>query len=198
MDFEDYRTIFIIGTLICVLLAATPALSIIISLPKSREKFSEFWYLGPNHMAEDYPFNVTVDEQYNIYLDIVNHMGNSIYYAVYVKFRNETQLLPNATSSLPSPLPAVYEFRVLVQDGATWERPFLFSFSEISVLGDSCSVNKLVINNYLVNMNSSANWNAERNGFYFQLFFELWFYDAGLKSLHFHNRFVTLWLNMTG
>jgi len=198
MNFEDYRTIFIIGTLICVLLAATPALSIFISLPKSGEKFSEFWYLGPNHMAEDYPFNVTVDEQYNIYLDIVNHMGNSIYYAVYVKFRNETQLLPNATSSLPSPLPAVYEFRAFVQDGATWERPFLFSFSEISVLGDSCSVNKLVINNYLVNMNSSANWNAERNGFYFQLFFELWFYDVSLKSLHFHNRFVTLWLNMTG
>ncbi len=198
MNLGNYRTIFVVGTLICVLLAASPALSVIISLPKTGEKFSEFWYVGPTHMAYDLPFNVRSGEQHIIYLDIVNHMDNSIYYAVYVKLRNETQPLPNATMSLPSPLSPLYEFRTFLQDEASWETPFLFSFSEVSVSSDSCSVNKLAINNDLVNVNASANWNSERKGFYFQLFFELWFYDVSLKRLRFHKPFTTLWLNMTG
>ena len=204
MNLKDYRTIFIAITLIGVLLAASPALSVIISLPKTGEKFSEFWYVDQTHMIKELPFNIRNDTQYIIYLDIVNHMDYSIYYAVYVKLRNETQ--PPATRSLPSPLPPVYEFRTFLQDEATWETPFLFSFPEISISNGSCSVNKLMINNNLVSVDVSANWKemvvagAVLKGFYFQLFFELWFCDTSQSepTILYHNRFLSLKLNMTG
>ena len=41
-----------------VLLAVSPALSTSVSFPTGGERFSELWLLGPNHMADDYPFNV--------------------------------------------------------------------------------------------------------------------------------------------
>jgi hypothetical protein len=198
MNFEDYRTIFVVGILVCVLLAAAPALSVVISLPRTGEKFSELWILGPNHMAEDYPFNVQEGNQCSVYLGIGNHMASSVYYAVYVKFRNETEQLPNSTLSTPSSLPMLYEFRTFAQDGSTWERQVQFSFPEVLFADDSCSVKGLTINDYLVSVDSYASYNSERKGFYFQLFFELWLYDVSLKNLRFHDRFVGLWLNMTG
>ena len=57
MKFQDYRTVFQVGSLVLVLLAASPALNLM-SIPNSGERFSELWLLGPNQMAEDFPFNI--------------------------------------------------------------------------------------------------------------------------------------------
>jgi hypothetical protein len=194
---QDYRNLLLAASLIALLLAALPAVSVLVSFPKVGEMFSELWLLGPNHMAEDYPFNVKVGESYTVYLGVGNHMGGSMYYAVYVKFRNQTQALPNATASAPSSLPILYEIRAFIPDGGTWEKLVAFSVSEASQFETSSFVNRLVINDRGVWTNSSAVWDLERNGFYYQLFFELWIYDVVSQSLGFHNRFVGIWLNMT-
>lgn len=52
MTLEEYRTLFAIGSLVLILIAATPSLGLIISLPRDTERFSELWLLGPTHMAE--------------------------------------------------------------------------------------------------------------------------------------------------
>jgi hypothetical protein len=179
--------------LIALLLAALPAVSVLVTLPKTGEKFSELWLLGPGHMAEDYPLNITAGQPYTVYLGIGNHMGTSTYYTVYVKFRNQTQPLPNSTLSEPSSLPPSHEIRAFVQDGQTWERLITFSVW----YENSSFVNRLVINDRSVWTNSSAVWDPERDGFYYQLFLELWIYDTASKNSEFHNRFVTMWLNMT-
>jgi len=197
LRFQDYRTLFLGISLGFVLLAASPALSIVISFPSGEERFSELWLLGPNHMAEDYPFNVQVGEQYNVYLGLGNHMGGSMYYAVYVKFRNQTQPLPNAIMSLPSSLPSLYEFRAFVPDGGAWEKLVTFSVLEASLYENLSFVNRLVINDRGVRVSSSAIWDSENKGFYYQLFFELWLYDVTSQSFRFHNRLVGIWLNMT-
>ena len=93
MSLEDYRILFIVATLGLSLVAASPALSAVVPFSGGSERFSEFWLLGPWHMAEGYPFDVGVGEEYSVFVGVGNHMGCSEYYVVYVKFRNSTQPL---------------------------------------------------------------------------------------------------------
>ena len=197
--FQDYRNLLLAACLIALLLAALPAVSVLVTLPlpNTGERFSELWYVGPGHMAEGYPFNVAVGESYTVYLAVGNQMGDSTYYAVYIKFRNQTQPLPNATLSTPSPLPILHEIRAFVPDGHTWEKRITFSVLEASQNETSSFVNRLVINDRAVRTNTSAVWDSDRDGFYYQLFFELWIYDTVSRNLGYHNRCVWLWLNMT-
>lgn len=197
MKLEDYRTLFAAVSLALILLAAAPTLSMVIPIPKSTERFSELWVLGPNRMAEDYPFNVGGDETYHVFVGVGNHMGYSAYYLVYVKFRNQTQPLPDISNSKPSPLPPLYEFRAFVLDGATWEAPVTFAFSEVSRFENSSLVRRMSINDVAFPVDSPSTWDSENNGFYYQLFFELWLYDVASQGFEFHDRFVGIWLNMT-
>ena len=197
MNLEDHRTLFAATTLGLVLIAALPTVSMVVSIPSGAERFSELWVLGPTHMAEGYPFNVRVGEQYRLFVGVGNHLGCSAYYVVYVKFRNQTQPLPAALNAVPSPLPPLYEFRAFVVDGGTWEAQLTFIFLNVSRLGDSSFVGEMSINDVVISMDSSSGWDLENSGFYYQVFFELWLYDTSLQEFQYHNRFVGIWLNMT-
>ena len=197
MKIEDYKVVFASVGLIGVLLFASPTLGLVLRLP-SGEKFSELWVLGPGHMAEDYPFNVKAGEDYLVYVGVGNHMGSSAYYVVYVKFRNQTESLSNATAGTPSPLPPLFEFRLFIEDGKSWETPLRFSFSNVSFSENRSFVGSLMINGVTFNVDKSASWDVENNGYYYQLFMELWIYNVESSDFEFHNRFVGLWLNMTG
>jgi len=198
MNLEDSRTLLTTAGFVLMLVAASPILGMIIPFSGSSERFSELWVLGPNHMAEDYPFNVTIGEEKQIFVGVGNHMGLSAYYAVYVKLRNQTQTPPDSTTSTSSPVAPLYEFRTVIADGETWEVPVTFSFLEASRFEDSFAVNKISINDEAFVVDYSSTWDSENNGFFYQLFFELWIYDDASSSLRYHNRFVGIWLNMTG
>lgn len=198
MKFQDYRTLFQVACLGFVLLAASPALSLVVSFPSGGESFSELWLLGPNRMMEDYPFNVQTGESYNLFLGVGNHIGHSAYYLVYAKFRNQSQPLPNASSSEPNPLASVYEFQFFVADGETWESPLTFAFLKVSLQGDSLFVGGVAINGVPFSVGGFSLWDSENSGFYYQLFFELWLYNRTSQSFQYHDRFVGIWLNMTG
>ena len=197
LKLEDYRVVFVAAGLIGVLLFASPTVGLVLHLPGG-ERFSELWVLGPGHMAEDYPFNVTAGVSYLVYVGVGNHLGSSSYYLVYVKFRNQTEPLPNATAGTPSPLSPLYEYRVVVQDGKTWEAPLTFSFSRVSRFENKCLVEALTINDVMFAVDELAMWDVNGTGYYYQLFLELWIYSLESESFQFHNRFVSRWLNMTG
>jgi len=198
MSLEDYRTLFVVTILGLVLIAALPTVSMAVSIPSGAERFSELWVLGPTRMADGYPFTVRVGEQYRLFVGMGNHMGSSTYYVVYVKFRNQTQSLPDTLSAMPSPLPPLYDLRAFVGDGATWEAPLNFSFLEVSRFENSCLVGRMSINGVDFSVDCPSEWDSENGGFYYQLFFELWLYDTSLQRFQYHNRFVGIWLNMTG
>jgi len=198
MNLEEYRTVFTTGSLVLMLIAAAPALSLIIAFPGGSERFSELWLLGPNHLAEDYPFNVGVNETYSVFVGVGNHMGVSSYYLVYVKFRNQTQQLPNSTTSEPSPLPPLYEFRFVLSDGEVWEAPLTFAIENVLLQQNFSIVQNISINDISFQVNYTSTWDSDRNGFYYQMFFELWLYNMTSSSFQYHNRFVGIWLNMTG
>jgi len=195
MNLEDYQTVFTVTVLGLVLVSASPTISLY--LPSGGEPFSELWVLGPNRMAEDYPFNVTVGEECSVFVGVGCHMGGSTYYAVYVKFRNQTQPLPNATLSEPSPLEPLCKFQVSVADEMTWESQVNFTVLGVVRLGNSTFVRYLSINDVVFEVNSTATWDSEYRGFFYQVFFELWIYDTAVSSFQYHNRFVGLWLNVT-
>jgi hypothetical protein len=197
LKIEDYKVVFASVGLIGILLFASPTLGLVLRLPGG-EKFSELWVLGHGHMAEDYPFNVGADVNYLVYVGAGNHMGCSAYYVVYVKFRNQTESLPNATAGTPSPLSPLFEFRLFVEDGNSWEAPLRFSFSNVSFSENRSFVGSLMMNGVTFNVDKSASWDVENNGYYYQLFMELWIYNVEFQAFEFHNRFVGLWLNMTG
>jgi len=198
MNFEDYRTVFQVGSLVFVLLAASPALSLVVSFPRGGESFSELWLLGPNHMAEDYPFNVQAGEDYSLFLGVGNHLGHSAYYLVYAKFRNQTQPLPNASSSEPSSLSSLYTFEFFLADGDVWETPVIFQVLSASFQGNVVVVDRISVDDRAFQVGCSLTWDSENSGFYFQLFFELWLFNSTRSSFQFHDRFVGIWLNMTG
>jgi len=195
LKLDEFRILFVVAGLILILVAASPALSLV-SLPRSGERFSELWLLGPEHKAENYPFNVRNMTQYLIYVGVGNQLGELTCYAVYVKFRNQTQQLPNSTTSEPSPLPPLYEFRFFLSDGKLWEAPLTFAIEYVLLQQNFSIVQSVSINGMVFPVNCASTWDSDRNGFYYQVFFELWLYDD--KDFQCHNRFVGLWLNMTG
>ena len=197
MNLEEYRTVFATGSSVLILIAAAPTLSLIVPFLGGSERFSELWLLDSNHMAEDYPFNVHTGESYNVFLGVGNHLGYSAYYLVYAKFRNQTQPLPDVSNSKPSSLPQLYEFQFFVADGETWESPLTFAFQNVSLQGDSMFVGGVTINDVAFSVGSFSMWDSENNGFYYQLFFELWLYEMTSQSFQYHDRFVGIWLNMT-
>ena len=195
---EEYRSFFMTGSLILILIAAVPALGLFIRIPDGSEEFSEFWLLGPTREAEGYPFNVTVNELYFVYVGVANRLGRSAYYRVYVKLRNQTQPLPSASNSSPSMLPPLYEFDMFVRDDGVWEKPLNFTALEASAANDTMLLKSLKINGFVFQVDGFSLWDEESSGFYYQLFFELWLYNMTSSSFQYHNRFVGIWLNMTG
>ena len=193
----DCKVVFAAVGLVGVLLLASPSLGLVLHFPAG-EKFSELWVLGSGRKAENYPFNVTADVDYLVYLGVGNHMGSSAFYDVVVKFRNQSEPLPNATAGTPSPVAPLYTYRVFVEDSESWEAPLTFSFSYVSHGAGWCLVRSLAVNGVTFEVDKFTAWDAENNGFFYEVFAELWIYNVASNGIQFHNRFVGLWLNMTG
>ena len=198
MNLEEYRVLFLVVTLGLALVAASPVVGLVVPFGGGSERFSEFWLLGPDHMAEGYPFVVGVGEVYSVFVGVGNHMGGSEYYMVYVKFSNGTEFLPDIDGGVASVLSPLYEYRFFVVDGEVWESSVTFGFEGVVVEGEVLSVGDVVINGVSFPVGASAVWDSESGGYFFELFFELWRYDGELDSFRFDDRFVGLWLNMTG
>ena len=189
------RFIYLLSCIGLGLIILLPTVLAVISIPSS-EEFSELWLLGSNHMIGSGVLNISRNKPETVYLGVGNHMGESKYYVVYAKFRNQLELLPDVLSGLPSPLEPVFEYRVLLRNNETLEKTIGFSFEDVSFEPDSIRISKLIINGQTVIVDKIVPWDVENNGFYCQLFFELWIYDVGSSSFQFHNRSVWFWLNV--
>jgi uncharacterized membrane protein len=182
----------LIGVFVC----CVPTVMLFARLPPG-ETFSELYVLGPGHMAEGYPFNVTGGVNYLVYVGVGNHMGSAAYYLLQVKFRNQTEPLPNSTSAVPSDLVSLYTYRVLIEDNSSSEVPLSFLLSDVSFSDNESTVGNISINGVQSTINEHSSWDTNSTGYYYQIFVELWIYEAKSDAFVFHNRFVSLWLNMT-
>ncbi len=85
-----------------------------IATPKQDAKFTEFYLLGPNGKASDYPTNLSVGETGNVTVGIVNNEYANVNYKMVVKLNNQT----------------INEENITLSNGAKYEKPFTFELSE--------------------------------------------------------------------
>lgn len=84
--------------LIIALIIAVVATIYIVVFPQPGEKFTEFYILGPNGKAGDYPTNLTAGESGNMIIGIVNHEYANTTYQLVVK--NNQTILKNESITL--------------------------------------------------------------------------------------------------
>lgn len=196
LSIEDYRSLFVIVGFVGILLFASLTLTLVLH-SSSGESFSELWVLGAGHMIEYYPFDVKEGDIFNVFVGVGNHMGSSSYYVVKLKFRNQIEPLPNVTTGEPSIVDSLVEYSVFLGDGEVWEKNVTFSFSGVKFEGNMCRVSNLNVDGAVFFVNKTATWDSVNKGYFFQIFFELWRYNAVASLLEYHNRFVNFWLNVT-
>jgi len=196
LKLSDYKLIFASVALIGVLLIASPVLADYLHL-QNGEQYSELFLLGPDQTPQSIPLNIVIGQNYTVYVGVGNHLGSSAYYVLYVKLRNETDPFPDQTTGAPSPLSQLYEYGAFVQDGMNWTAPLTFSISGVSISGNESVLGTIVINNQEFNVNEVAEFDRQNNGYYYQLFVELWAYNPVSQAFDYQNRFVYFWLNAT-
>jgi uncharacterized membrane protein len=98
----------LISYILLILLAVAVATTVyIIVNPNSGEKFTEFYILGSGDKAGNYPTNLTLGENRNVTIGIVNHEHSTTTYNLNIKLDGNTidnrniTLLNNETKEIP-------------------------------------------------------------------------------------------------
>jgi len=78
------------AVLVVIVLCAIVSLAYVIAMPKSGEQFTEFYVLGVDGNATTYPRDLTLGQQGNVLLGIVNHEEREIAYKIEVKIDDQT------------------------------------------------------------------------------------------------------------
>jgi len=76
-----------------ILLSVTTLVYVIIT-PKEGEHFTEFYILGPEGMADNYPTNYTLGESGKVIVGIVNHEYRPVNYTMELRLENRSLPLP--------------------------------------------------------------------------------------------------------
>jgi len=105
--------ILTIVLIISIIIAVSMTVYVIVT-PKQGEKFTEFYILGINEMADDYPTELTVGETGELIIGIVNHEYANVTYQLEVKL--------NGTN--------IAEERIDLVHNEMWEEPFAFKAME--------------------------------------------------------------------
>ena len=195
MNLDDYHVLFVAIILVLVLIFSSPIFSLFLQIDDS-QGFSEFWLLGDQNTSLNYPLQISADKSYDIFIGGENHMGYSEYYMIRLKIRNITQSLPDVDASIPSSVNSLYDYRIFVSKNENWQRNIQFGFGDVLIVDNVLYADEFFINDLSFPIDLVTTWDPERDGYYFQLFVELWHYDLSLKSFSFHDRFVGLWLNV--
>lgn len=72
-----------------IIIAASLLIYVIIT-PKTGEKFTEFYLLGPGGIADNYPRNLTTNETANVIIGVVNHEYKTINYTIEIWLINQS------------------------------------------------------------------------------------------------------------
>jgi len=96
--------------LIASIIGSSATLAYVVVTPKTGESFTEFYLLGPNGTASDYPTDLKVGEEGNVIIGIVNQEYKNIKYRLEVNFNGSL----------------IHEEQVFLIENEIWESPFIF------------------------------------------------------------------------
>ena len=200
VNLTHYKALFILVTAVLALLVASPALQRVLISPQT-SFFTELSLLGPRHTTENYPYGITKNVDYTVFLGITNQIGSCAYYQVELKFRNKMQSATDSSTFTPSSLPSLYNMTAIVANKESLEIPVIFAL-DYSLTGNSTfpqvTYNSLSLNDVTINLqDQSSDWNQQTKTIYGNLIFELWIYNSTISGFQYNERFVNLKLNMT-
>lgn len=195
MNLENARLVYVVSCVLLGFVILLPTLFAVFPLPED-ESFSELWLLNSNHMIGSGAMNVLLNKPYTVYLGVGNQMGDLEYYTVYVKLLDSSEGLVETGSMLPSSSEPIFEYNLFLMNNEIWEKPFVFSFENVSFEGDVARVSLLSINDNDVSVDTTIVQDASDGGFYCKMLFELWIYNSTISTLQYHNRFVHFWINL--
>lgn len=182
------------GLVIALFIVSSGALVLV---PRSTgEQFSELFILNYQRQAADYPHNIVPDKAYPLFLNVENHVGNSVYYLVYIKLLTVSENLPNVKLKTASPTDVLYENRFIILNDHAFEYPITFSINTTNNEPNQITIDNLNINGEMVAVDKVVEWDPARTEFPFRLLFELWVYDTELNMFQYNNRCVYLELNV--
>ena len=84
--------------LVSSIIIAASLLVYVIITPKTGERFTEFYLLGANRIADDYPNNLALGENASLIVGISNHEYKEINYTVEIWLINQTLITDNSTN----------------------------------------------------------------------------------------------------
>ncbi|KKI00375.1 hypothetical protein EO95_13960 [Methanosarcina sp. 1.H.T.1A.1] len=93
-----------------ILLSVTTLFYVVVT-PKEGEHFTEFYVLGPEGMADNYPTNYTLGESGTVIVGVVNHEYRPVNYTMEVRLENKSLPLPEDMQ------------QVALAYNETWEEP---------------------------------------------------------------------------
>lgn len=102
--------------LVMAILAAIGAIIYTISAPEGGEKFTEFYILGPESKAENYPRQIKMGDSAQVIVGIVNHEQQAITYRLEVLVADVKNIVHNPIS---------------LAAGEKWQQPASFTPSII-------------------------------------------------------------------
>jgi len=82
------------------ILVSVAMLVYVVVTPKYGEKFTEFYILGPEGTADDYPVVLGPDESATVIVGIVNHEYENVNYTVRLILDNEPLTIPDNWDSI--------------------------------------------------------------------------------------------------
>ena len=100
--------------LVLSILASVVTLAYVVVTPKQGEKFTEFYILGPERMADNYTTELTVGESVDVIVGIVNREYSVVNYSIVLKLDNETMETPPSLQ------------HISLAHNVTWEKPLSF------------------------------------------------------------------------
>jgi len=101
--------------LVISILASLGSLAYVIGNPREGETFTEFYILGPDRMAENYPTNYTLGDSGTVVVGITNHEYRTVDYTMEIRLENR-----------PLPLPENQK-NISLDHNVSWEEPVTFT-----------------------------------------------------------------------
>lgn len=95
---------------ISILLSVTMLVYVVV-MPKEGEKFTEFYILGPDGMTDDYPTELSMGKEAQIFVGVVNHEYRTVNYTMNIDMRDST----------------IYNTDMAISHNQTWENPVVFT-----------------------------------------------------------------------
>ena len=78
------------AVLIILIISTISIAAYIAATPNDGDKYTEFYIMGPNGKASDYPINLTIGQVGTVNIEIINHEYAKINYKLIVKLNNKT------------------------------------------------------------------------------------------------------------